>query len=63
MTQQNDKYAAQKKHLRTKYKRLSIDFKPELLDAFKDACAKNNTTPSAEIKRFMALYVEQNAEG
>ena len=52
------KYEAQAKHLREKYVRFPLDFKPEELDAFKAKCAANGTTPTAEIKKFVRQYLQ-----
>lgn len=51
-----DKYKAQKEHLRRNYVRFSIDYRPEELERFKTACKANGTTPTAEIKKFIASY-------
>lgn len=53
----NKDYAAQKKHLRSHYVRFGMDFKPEVLAQFKAACAQNGTTPTTEIKKFVAQYL------
>ena len=52
------KYSAQKKHIRTHYARFPLDIRPEALEEFKRACAANGTTPTTEIKRFIASYCE-----
>lgn len=49
-------YSAQQKHLRSHYKRFSLDFRPEVLEEFKAACTANGTTPTTEIKKFIAAY-------
>lgn len=51
-------YSAQKKHIRTHYARFPLDLRPEVLEEFKKACADNGTTPTAEIKKFIAAYCE-----
>lgn len=51
-----DKYKAQKEHLRKNYVRFSIDYRPDELERFKAACRANGTTPTAEIKKFIAEY-------
>ena len=51
-----DKYKAQKEHLRKNYVRFSVDYRPEELEQFKEACRVNGTTPTAEIKKFIAEY-------
>lgn len=51
-------YSAQKKHIRTHYTRFPLDLRPELLAEFKERCAENGTTPTAEIKKFIAAYCE-----
>ena len=50
------KYASQAAHIRRKYVRFPLDLKPEVLEAFKARCAENGTTPTTEIKRFIAEY-------
>ena len=47
-------YSAQKKHIRTHYARFPLDLRPEVLEEFKKACADNGTTPTTEIKKFIA---------
>lgn len=53
------KYSSQAKHLREKYVRFSIDFKPDVLTAFKEKCKANGTTPTTEIKKFIAEYLSK----
>ena len=55
----NSKYAPQIKSLRKNYVRFPLDLKPEVLEQFRSACAANGTTPTTEIKRFIAEYCEQ----
>ena len=54
------KYESQIRNLRKNYVRFPLDLKPEVLAAFKAACAANGTTPTTEIKKFIARYVEDN---
>lgn len=54
------KYAQQIKSLRKNYVRFSLDLKPDVLALFRAACVKNGTTPTTEIKRFIARYCEEN---
>lgn len=56
----DSKYTTQIKNLRSNYVRFSLDFKPDLLAAFRDACEKNGTTATTEIKRFVKEYIEAN---
>lgn len=49
--------ASKIKHLRTKYVRFPLDLKPDILEAFKEKCATNGTTPTTEIKKFIAEYI------
>ena len=49
-------YSAQQRYLRAHYVRFSLDLRPDVLKAFRAACAANNTTPTTEIKRFIADY-------
>lgn len=51
-------YSAQKKHIRTHYARFPLDLRQEVLEEFKKACADNGTTPTTEIKKFIAAYCE-----
>lgn len=37
--------------------RFPIDFKPEILSAFKEACQKNGKTPTGVIKEFVNAYI------
>ncbi len=52
------KYAAQQRHIRAHYARFAVDLRPEVLEEFKAACAKNGTKPTTEIKKFIAAYCE-----
>ena len=52
------KYESQVKNLRKNYVRFSLDFKPDMLEAFRAACAANGTTATTEIKRFVSEYIE-----
>ena len=54
------KYESQIRTLRKNYVRFPLDLKPEVLAAFKAACAANGTTPTTEIKKFISRYVEEN---
>lgn len=57
----DSKYARQIKHRKAHYKPLVIDLRPEILEAFRGACQKNNSSMAAEVKRFIAAYIsEQN---
>ena len=56
-----NKYKAQIKHLRSNYKRITIDFKIDELERFKEICKINNTTPTRQIKNFVNLYIEKNS--
>ena len=55
---EQDKYAAQKKHLRAHYVRLSLDLRPEELERFKRVCAAQGTKPTTEIKRFIRGFCD-----
>ena len=54
------KYESQIRNLRKNYVRFPLDLKPEVLAAFKAACAANGTTPTTEIKKFISRSVEEN---
>lgn len=61
MENNENKYKAQVKHLRENYKRITIDFKTEQLQKFKDICKLKNTTPTTEIKKFVDSYIKHNS--
>lgn len=51
-------------HLRKNYVRFPLDLKPEVLERFRTVCAAKGTTPTTEIKRFIAEYcAEETSEG
>ena len=54
------KSAAAQKYIRKNYVRFPLDLKPDVLEQFKAVCAKNGTTPTTEIKRFIAEYISEN---
>ena len=56
------KYAAQQRYNRKTYVRFPLDLKPDILEAFKIACKKNGATPTTEIKRFIAEYIQKAGE-
>ena len=56
------KYNSQIKNLRKNYVRFPLDLKPEVLDAFRAACAAKGTTPTTEIKRFISDYIAQEGD-
>nr|WP_315104185.1 hypothetical protein [uncultured Catonella sp.] len=53
-------YSAQIRHLRAKYVRFPLDFKPDELENFKRICKANGTTPTTEIKKFVRAYCEEH---
>ena len=55
-------YSSQIKNLRKNYVRFPLDLKPEVLDAFRAACAAKGTTPTTEIKRFISDYIAQEGD-
>lgn len=62
MDEKSTKYESQIRNLRRNYVRFPLDLKPDVLDAFRAACAANGTTPTTEIKKFIAWYVENAAK-
>lgn len=54
------KYARQAAYNRKTYVRFPLDLKPDMLEAFRAACASNNTTATTEIKKFISDYIEKN---
>ena len=57
------KYARQAAYNRKTYVRFPLDLKPDILAAFRAACAANGTTATTEIKKFIADYIEHNKAG
>ena len=55
-------YSAQEKHIRKHYARFPLDLRPEVLEEFKKVCKENGTTPTTEIKKFIAEYIEKAGE-
>lgn len=51
------KYARQAAYNRRTYVRFPLDLKPDVLEAFKAKCRENGTTPTTEIKKFIADYI------
>lgn len=45
---------------RTHYVRFPLDLKPDVLEAYKAACTAKGTTPTTEIKKFIASFIEAN---
>ena len=58
-SEDKNKYKAQIKHLRSNYKRITIDFKIDELERFKEICKSNNTTPTTQIKQFVKAYIDK----
>ncbi|MEI3110817.1 MAG: hypothetical protein V8S71_03140 [Oscillospiraceae bacterium] len=54
------KYKTQIKNLRKNYVRFPLDLKPDVLEAYKAACKANGTTPTTEIKKFIAAYIAEH---
>lgn len=61
MEEKKPKYESQIKNLRKNYVRFPLDLKPDVLEAFRAACGANGTTPTAEIKKFIAQYLASEA--
>ena len=57
---EKSKYAQQIKSLRKNYVRFPLDLKPDALERFRRVCSENGTTPTTEIKKFIAEYCERN---
>lgn len=55
---EKSKYESQIKNLRKNYVRFPLDLKPDVLEAFRTACAANGTTPTTEIKKFITRYID-----
>lgn len=51
-------YSAQHRHIRSHYVLFPFDLRPEVLEEFIRVCKENNTTPTTEIKKFIASYCE-----
>lgn len=57
---EKSKYAQQIKSLRKNYVRFPLDLKPDVLERFRWICSENGTTPTTEIKKFIAEYCDSN---
>lgn len=53
------KYARQAAYNRKTYVRFPLDLKPEVLEAFREACKKRGEVPTTEIKKFIQRYIEE----
>lgn len=60
MEKQESKYKAQIKHIQTHYVRFPLNLRPEDLQEFREKCQTNNTNPTAEIKKFIKSYINNN---
>lgn len=58
---EESKYKSQIKNLRKNYVRFSLDLKPDVLEALRKVCKANGTTPTTEIKKFIARYISENS--
>ena len=56
--EEKSKYTQQIKTLRKNYVRFPLDLKPEILEEFRRVCKENGTTPTTEIKKFIAEYCQ-----
>jgi len=54
------KYKRQAEYNRKNYVRFPLDLKPDVLEAYKAACKANGTTPTTEIKKFIAAYIAEH---
>lgn len=54
------RYKRQAEYNRRTYVRFPLDLKPDVLEAFRAACAANGTTATTEIKKFISSYIESN---
>ena len=61
--EKTSKSVRQQAYMRKTYVRFPLDLRPEVLEAYRAACEKNGTSPTAEIKKFIADYIEQNKAG
>lgn len=57
------KYARQAAYNRKTYVRFPLDLRPDVLEAFRAACAANGTTATTEIKKFISEYIERSKAG
>ena len=53
------RYARQAAYNRRTYVRFPLDLKPEVLEAFREACKKRGEVPTTEIKKFIRRYIEE----
>lgn len=52
--------AARRRYIETKRLRFTLNCFPDEFELFRAACERNHTTPTTEIRRFMAEYTERN---
>ena len=57
------KYSSQQNYLRKNYVRFPLDLRPEILEKFKAKCAELGTTPTAEIKKFINAFIQEDGDG
>lgn len=56
----DQKYSPQQNHLRKNYIRFPLDLRPDVLEKFKTKCAELGTTPTAEIKKFINTFIQED---
>jgi hypothetical protein len=55
------KYEAQRKHMAEYYTHFNLQSRKEEFAAFRAACLSNGSTPTTELRKFMAVYTERSA--
>ena len=55
-------YARQAAYNRKTYVRFPLDLRPEVLQAFRNACEKRGEVPTTEIKKFIQRYIDEAGE-
>ena len=58
----DQKYSSQQNHLRKNYVRFPLDLRPDILEKFKAKCAELGTTPTAEIKKFINTFIQEDRD-
>jgi hypothetical protein len=59
MSDTKSKYAAQHKHMAENYAQFAFRLRPPELQDFKAKCQRLGTTPTTEIKKFIAEFMER----
>ena len=60
MAESKSKYGPQMRYNKKHLVAFHIDFKPEVIEQFREKCKENGTTATTEIKKFVKSYIESH---